>query len=64
MRRGAFGRMVALRGSAIKSVPIPEVAGRVRKIEPDSALLLTALSLGTCLGVESEKGIVCLKGGA
>jgi 6-phosphofructokinase 1 len=63
LRDRDFGRMVALKGNRIDSVPIPEVAGRVRKIGPDSGLLMTALSLGTCLGVESEKGIVCLKEG-
>jgi len=48
-----FGNMVTLRGNEIKHIPISEVAGRVRKIEHNSPLLLTALSLGTCMGVEN-----------
>ncbi|MCX6828445.1 MAG: ATP-dependent 6-phosphofructokinase [candidate division Zixibacteria bacterium] len=48
-----FGNMVGLRGNEIKHVPISEVAGRVRKIEHNSPLLQTALSLGTCMGVEN-----------
>ncbi len=45
-----YGRMVALKGSEIDSVPIQEVAGRIRKVTIDSALLKTAVSLHTCLG--------------
>ncbi|SYZ73456.1 6-phosphofructokinase 2 [Candidatus Zixiibacteriota bacterium] len=48
-----FGAMVGLHGNEIGHVPIADVAGRNRKIEPDSSLLQTALSLGTCMGVES-----------
>jgi len=47
-----FGYMAALKGGQIKSVPIQEVAGKVRVIEPDTPLLQTALALGTCLGVD------------
>jgi 6-phosphofructokinase 1 len=48
-----FGNMVALQGNEIKSVPIKEVAGRVRKVPLDSSLLKMAQSLGTSLGVEN-----------
>lgn len=48
-----FGNMVALKGNEIKYVPIEEVAGRTRKVESDSPLLQTALSLGACMGVEN-----------
>ncbi len=50
-----FGNMVALKGNAISSIPIEQVAGRLRKVEKDNPLLLTAISLGTCLGVENSK---------
>ncbi|MFH2036449.1 MAG: 6-phosphofructokinase [Candidatus Zixiibacteriota bacterium] len=50
-----FGNMVALRGKEIDSVPIGEVAGRIRKIEYDSSLIKTAISLGTSLGIETSK---------
>lgn len=48
-----FGNMVALQGNEIKYVSIAEVAGRVRKVEIESPLLKTAISLGTCMGVEN-----------
>lgn len=48
-----FGNMVALQGNEIKYVSIAEVAGRVRKVEVESPLLKTAISLGTCMGVEN-----------
>jgi 6-phosphofructokinase 1 len=48
-----FGNMVALKGRDIGHVPITEVAGRVRKVEADSPLLRTAVSLGACMGIES-----------
>ncbi len=48
-----FGFMVGLHGNEIGQVPIADVAGKNRKIEADSSLLKTALSLGTCMGVDS-----------
>lgn len=45
-----FGKMVALKGQDIVSVPISEVAGKTRVIPPDSPLIKTAKSVGTCLG--------------
>jgi ATP-dependent phosphofructokinase / diphosphate-dependent phosphofructokinase len=48
-----FGQMVALRGNEINSVPIKDVAGRVRKVPYDSTLLKMAQSLGTSFGIES-----------
>ena len=44
--------MVALHGYEVESVPIKEVAGRIRKVTFDSPLLKTAVSLHTCLGVD------------
>lgn len=49
-----FGRMVALKGVDIISIPIEEVAGKLRKVTPDHPLVRTALSLGTSLGVDNE----------
>ncbi|NOZ60776.1 MAG: ATP-dependent 6-phosphofructokinase [Calditrichaeota bacterium] len=45
-----FGRMVALQGAEIKSVPIPEIAGKNRIVPLDSPLIKTARALGTSLG--------------
>jgi 6-phosphofructokinase 1 len=50
-----FGSMVALKGSEISSVPISEVAGKIRKVESDSPLLKTAVALGICLGIDDIK---------
>jgi 6-phosphofructokinase 1 len=50
-----FGNMVALRGNEIKHVPITDVAGKIRKVEKDSSLIKTAVSLGTSLGVETSE---------
>jgi len=49
-----FGRMVALKGMDIGTVPIAEVAGKYRLVERDASLLRTAISLGTSLGVENK----------
>ncbi len=54
---GKFGRMVALKGADIDSVPVEEVAGRVRKVPIDSHYLKTAISLGTNMGVEKLEPI-------
>jgi len=48
-----FGRMVALKGGDIGTVPIVEVAGKIRKIRHDTPLLKAAISLDTSLGVEN-----------
>jgi 6-phosphofructokinase 1 len=47
---GEFGRMVALSGGTITSVPLEEATRRVRTIPLDSDILQTARDLGTCLG--------------
>ena len=45
-----FGKMVALQGSEIRSVPISEVGGKNRTVPLDSSLIKTARALGTSLG--------------
>ncbi|MDP7169448.1 MAG: 6-phosphofructokinase, partial [Nitrospinota bacterium] len=47
---GKTGIMVGLRGQDIVPVPLEEIAGRQRLVEPDSHLVLTARSVGTCFG--------------
>ncbi len=56
-----FGNMVGLQGNCIKHVPITEVAGRVRKVEFNSSLLTTAISLRDLHGRRKSR---CLKGTA
>ncbi len=50
LQKNQFGRMVALRGQEITSVPIPEIAGRNRTVPLNSPIIQTARSLGTSLG--------------
>jgi 6-phosphofructokinase 1 len=45
-----FGLMVALQGDACTSVPLGDVAGRMRRVPDDHPLLATATSMGVCLG--------------
>jgi len=51
----SFGRMIALKGIDITSIPIEEVAGKLRKVTPGHPWIRTALSLGTSLGVDDEE---------
>jgi len=45
-----FGRMVALQGINISSIPLSEVAGKLRTIPPDCEVLKQARLLGISLG--------------
>jgi 6-phosphofructokinase 1 len=49
---GEFGKMVALRGTAIKAVPIQEAIGETKKVYPSGTLVKVARSLGICFGDE------------
>ncbi|MCK4606342.1 MAG: ATP-dependent 6-phosphofructokinase [candidate division Zixibacteria bacterium] len=48
--RGEVGRMVVLRAQKMSSVPIEEVAGKIRTVTPDHPLVKAAQALGICLG--------------
>jgi 6-phosphofructokinase 1 len=48
--RGAYGRMVALQGTTIRSVPLAAVAEGPRQVEPDGQLCNTARAVGIELG--------------
>ena len=47
---GQFGRMVALQGDVVTSVPIAEVAGKNRLVPPDHELVRAARGIGVSLG--------------
>ncbi len=47
---GAFGKMVALRGSDIAQVPLDEIVGRPKNVPLDSDTIVTARELGISLG--------------
>jgi phosphofructokinase-like protein len=46
-----FGKMVALKNDEIVSVPLSEVSGKLKLVEPDNPLVLQALNMGTNFGV-------------
>ncbi|MBI2568999.1 MAG: ATP-dependent 6-phosphofructokinase [Candidatus Schekmanbacteria bacterium] len=50
LRRGAYGRMVALRPPDVLTVPLRQAISQRKLVPMDSDTILTARSLGTCLG--------------
>lgn len=47
---GQFGRMVALKGSEISSVPLNDVAGKLKLVTEDHDLVVQGRRLGVCFG--------------
>ncbi len=45
-----FGTMVALKGGVITSVPLDEVGGKIRLIQPDNPLVEKGRHMGVCFG--------------
>jgi len=45
-----FGKMVALRNTEIVSVPLSEVSGKLRLVNPNDPLVIQAQKMGTCFG--------------
>jgi len=50
LARGEYGRMVALAGNDITSVPLSIPAEKIKNIPRDHHMIDTALSMGTCFG--------------
>jgi len=48
--RHDFGKMVALKNNEIISVPLEDVAGKLKLVDPDSALVSKAKNMGTSFG--------------
>ncbi len=48
--KGAFGRMVALKGTDIKDVSLEEAAGKLRLVSPEGELVQAARGVGTSFG--------------
>ena len=46
-----FGKMVALKDDKIVSIPLSDVAGKLKLVEPDNPLVLQARNMGTSFGV-------------
>lgn len=47
---GKFGNMVTLNGNKISSVPLEEVIGKLKKVDPEGELVKTARALGISFG--------------
>ncbi|MCT4590204.1 MAG: 6-phosphofructokinase [Carboxylicivirga sp.] len=48
--RGEFGTMVSLKNDVITSVPLSEVGGKLRLVNPDHYLIDQGRSMGVCFG--------------
>lgn len=46
-----FGKMVAQRNCEISSIPLREVAGKVKLVNPDNPLVIKAKDMGTSFGI-------------
>jgi 6-phosphofructokinase 1 len=46
-----FGKMVALRNDQVISVPLSEVAGKLKLVEPTNPLVVQAINMGTSFGI-------------
>ena len=47
---GKFGRMVAMKNDRIISVPLGEVAGKLKTVPPEGEMVMAAKDLGICMG--------------
>jgi len=54
LTEGRHNRLVVQQAGEIASVPIADIAGKVRTITPDHALLAAARAVGTCFGNAEE----------
>ena len=48
--KGEFGRMVALQGNKIDSIPLQDTAGKLRLVTEDNELLIQGRRMGICFG--------------
>ncbi len=49
-QEGRLNEMVCLRGSSISSVPLNEAVSGIKRVDPDSEQVRTALAVGTSFG--------------
>ena len=47
---GKYGYMVGFKGNEIVPVPLSEVAGKLKMVDPDSSIIQEAKNLGICFG--------------
>jgi 6-phosphofructokinase len=47
---GQFGRMVALQGNDISSIPLEEIAGKLKVVTEEHDLIVQGRKMGVCFG--------------
>ena len=52
LARGEYGRMAALSGNDITSVDLSVPAGKIKTLPRDHYMIDTAVSVGTCMGLD------------
>jgi ATP-dependent phosphofructokinase / diphosphate-dependent phosphofructokinase len=50
IRKGAFGRMVALLPPAVESIPVREAIGRMKTVPVNNDIIESARGIGICFG--------------
>ncbi|MCQ2981669.1 MAG: 6-phosphofructokinase [Treponemataceae bacterium] len=50
LAEGDFGKMVAIQNGVTVSVPLSDIAGKIKKVPLDHPLLVAARQVGTCFG--------------
>lgn len=55
IREGEFGVMIAAKGNGVEAVPLEKVVGARKTVPPDHPWIISARSIGTCLG-DGEAG--------
>jgi 6-phosphofructokinase 1 len=59
VERGSYGSMVALQGKVIRPVPLGDAIEQVKRVPPDSEVVLTARRLGLSFGDVQRAGRSC-----
>jgi 6-phosphofructokinase len=50
IRDGSLGTMVALQGGSIHAVPLEDAVGEIKRVQPDTDLLVAGRQLGVSFG--------------
>jgi 6-phosphofructokinase 1 len=45
-----FGKMVSLKNNKIIAVPLNEIAGKLRLVDPEDPMVLHSINMGNCFG--------------
>ena len=52
IKRGEYGYMVAIKNNDVTKVPLEEVAGRLKTVDPNCTMIQDAKGMGICFGDE------------